>query len=296
MAITDHVGHHPHREDIPTDLARPHAIGLTEAERLGILLVPGVEVMEGNTHFNLLFVTNPNAYSDLKMLPALREAALQNAFAIWNHPGWKRTPQWDGLVAQAHAEKLFRGMELVNGPVFYPEAFPFVAEHGLTIFANSDVHAPIQTEYPKGGRPITLLAARTRDLHGVRDALDAGRTAAWMNGEVWGPREFLEGLWKRAIAIETPRLTLIPPQRAGGLQFRNNSAIPFQLRITKCPEWMYCSETEIGPLQTGFVAIKATEIAPRGRYHVELGAEITNLHAGPGVNITVTLPFEVEIQ
>ncbi|MCL4853606.1 MAG: hypothetical protein KJZ78_19805 [Bryobacteraceae bacterium] len=295
IAITDHAGHHPHKLDVSTDLARPYAVALAEAERLGILLVPGVEVMEGNIHFNLLFVTNPNAFPGLKMLPSLRVAASQKAFAFWNHPGWKMTPKWDGIAAQAHSEKLFRGMELVNGPVFYPEAFPFVAEHDLTILANSDVHAPMQTEYPHGGRPVTLLLARTRDLAGIREALEAGRTAAWMGGNVWGARELLEGLWEGAVEVENEQVRLVGSPGRNGLRLRNHSAIPFRLHVKKCPEWLYCSDLEIAPLSTGFLALQTTDSAPEGAHHVEIEAEITNLHTASAAVLQVKLPFTAEV-
>jgi hypothetical protein len=63
---------------------------------------------------------------------------------FWNHPGFRvaRAESFP-LVAEAFRQQLFQGMELVNGPNFYAEAYPWIGEKRLTILANSDAHDPV---------------------------------------------------------------------------------------------------------------------------------------------------------
>jgi hypothetical protein len=134
-------------------------------------------------------------------------ARAQGAFVFWNHPGF-RVPaaEWFPAIAAAHEQNLFDGMELVNGPQFYPEAFPWIAAKRLTILCNSDAHEPTPPRARGGVRPMTLIFARTRDAEGVREALVSRRTVAWMGGELWGAAEYLRGLWSGAVRFDAPRV------------------------------------------------------------------------------------------
>ena len=66
-------------------------------------------------------------------------------------------------------------MELVNGPDFYEEAYPWIAQRKLTILATSDGHDPLPPRSTGFRRPVTLLFVRSADAEGVREALDARR-------------------------------------------------------------------------------------------------------------------------
>ncbi len=295
IAITDHAGYNPHREDVRLDLRRPHEIIRGNAERLGIIAIPGVEVMEGDLHCNGLFVTDPNALMDLKLLPALRKLREQNAFVFWNHPGWKEKPRWFPPIAAAYDEKLIQGMEIVNGADFYAEAYPWIEERKLTIFADSDVHAPIAADYERRGRPVTLVFAATRDAQGVRDALAARRTAAWMNGELWGAAEHLAALWYASVKIENPELAFTPDSRFSVLRLRNASAIPFRTRLEKTPEWLRVRAAEIRPESVTALGVDVSRQAPKGTHALELELELTNVHIGPGENLVIRVPVQVSI-
>ncbi len=295
IALTDHSGYNPHEEDVRPDLRRPFALARPLGERLGVIVIQGVEIMEGNLHCDALFVTEPNAFNGLGLLAALRKARAQDAFVFWNHPGWKETPKWFPLIASAYDERLLQGMELVNGLTFYPEAYPWIGERKLAILSNSDVHAPTSADYRARTRPLTLVFARTADTAGLREALFARRTAAWMGGEVWGSEENLRGLCQNSIKAENTAVTFAPGVHGATLQIRNRSAIPYRLRVVKTAEWLAVAAGEVPAESIAAFSLGLLTEAPAGTHDVELQFEVTNLHFAPGQNLTWRVPIRVEI-
>ena len=296
IALTDHAGVHPHAPDVSTDLRRPYAIALPEAKRAGIILIQGVEIAEGNLHCNALFVTDPNVFTGQKLLDALRTAKEQRAFVFWNHPGWKHKPEWFPLIASAYDEHLFQGVELVNDRDFYPEVFPWIAERSLTILADSDTHVPTPAQYAPRERPVTLVFARTADAEGIREALLARRTAAWMGGQVWGADEHLAGLWAGAVAIGNSRFVFTRDARRALLRIRNRSALPFRLRVAETPTWLFVGEGDIPAEREAGLPLAVAKNAPPGEHQIELRFEVLNLHSAPDHNLAVRVPISVEVQ
>jgi len=295
IAITDHDDYHPHKPDVSDDISRPYEMVQQLARQLDIIVVPGAEITKGNLHCNALFVTDPNAFKGLDLATALRKAREQQAFVFFNHPGWKETAAWFPPIAAAHADGLIQGVELVNGRTFYPEAFPWLAEKKLTAFANSDTHQPIRTDYAPRERPVTLVFTRNSNLEGIREALDARRTAAWMNGEIWGGEEFLKGLWDEAVVVENGALTFSPSSRLAGLQLRNRSAIPIRLKLKSAPEWLSVRTRSLEPEKTAGLVLAARKDAPGGFQNVGVEFEVTNFHIEPGRNLTVKVRLTVVV-
>ena len=295
IALSDHIDYQPHKNDVRSDPARPHELARALAEQLGILLVPGLEIAQGDIHFNIIFVTDFNAYRGLDQQAALRVARQQNAFAFWNHPGWRRKAEWFPLVAGYYDEKLFQGMELVNGTTFYPEAYPWIEQRNLTIMANTDVHGLTGIEYPNRTRTVTLVFATNRDLAGIREALFARRTAAWQGDNVWGFEQHLTGLWQGAVKTETEELRG-RPGAALALRLRNDSAIPFQLRVQQAPAWLRAARAlELRGETAGNLALSLAKDAPAGAHEVELGIEVSNFHVGPGRQLNVRMPLRITV-
>ena len=263
---------------------------------MGIILVPGVEVHQEDQHFNVLFVADHNAYKGLPLKDALRRARAENAFAFWNHPGWKQKAIWFPLIASIYDEKLIQGMEIVNGPTYYPEAFPWINERSLTIIADSDAHAPIHMDYTQArSRPVTLVFAKTADVEGIKEALFARRTAAWLGDEVWGSEEILWGLLRGAIQPDPPELNVGPGARQAGLRVHNRSAIPIRYRVVSGPEWLRLSTPEIKAESITGVVASVSQNAPAGQQTAEFKLEITNLHATSGQNIVVPASIPIEV-
>lgn len=306
IALTEHAEYHPHASDVNTDIGRSYAVAKPLADQLGLILVPGIEITkpdplkaplvlpEGSAHFNALFVTDWNALNvPDDLMEALRRAKAQNAFVFWNHPRFRvSTARWFAPIAKAFDAGLFDGMELVNGPDFYDESYPWIEEHRLTILADSDAHDPVPPRTATSHRPITLLFARSTDLAGVRDALVSRRTAAWKGDDVWGAEQHLKGLWSGAIALDSSTIS-----RKGGLalRVRNTSAIPMRIVVRQAPEWLVL--TPPLPLNAESLTIlrpQLTAAAPAGEQRVELTLEVTNLHTGPGKNLLVKVPVVVQ--
>jgi hypothetical protein len=274
------------------------------ADQLGLILVPAIEITkpdppktpvvlpEGSAHFNALFVNDwktLNVPNDL--MEALRRAKAQNAFVFWNHPRYRVSrARWFPPIARAYDAGLFNGMELVNGPDFYDESYPWIDEHRLTILADSDAHDPVPPRTAAWHRPITLLFARTADLDGVRDALVSRRTAAWMGDDVWGAEEYLGALWTAAISFEAD-LT----RKAGlALRVRNTSAIPMKIAVKQAPEWFVLTPPlQLAAESTTIIRPQLTGSAPSGDQRIELTLEVTNLHTGPGKNLLVKVPLRI---
>lgn len=309
IALTEHAEYQPHAADVNVDLRRSYTIAKPLADQLDLILVSGIEITkpdpwkaplvlpEGSAHFNALFVTDPDALRTPDLLVALRRAKAQGAFTFWNHPRFRvARARWFAPVAGAFDEGLFQGMELVNGPDFYDEAYPWIAERQLTILANTDAHDPVPAREAAGRRPITLLFARTADAEGVRDALVSRRTAAWRGDEVWGAEEHLRGLWTGAIIVETPRIVRTASV-APSMRVRNTSAIPMRLAIRKAPEWLrLAGPLELAAESVTFVRPSVTVAAPAGEHQIELEVEVLNLHTSPGQNLAVTIPLAVVVE
>lgn len=297
IALTDHASYVPHKDDVKPDGARPHEIARRVAAQLGVILVPGIEVNDGNIHFNALFVTDANALRGVPLKEALARARQQGGFAFWNHPGWKGKPEWFPLVAGLYDARLFNGMELLNGPSFYPEAYPWIEERKLTILANSDAHRPMADSYEKRGRPVTLVFAKTADAAGVREALQARRTAAWMNGEVWGFEEHLAALVGGALKAEPAAVTCRPGQTAVPLVLRNTSALPFELRLKESPAWLKGrAGAAVKPEAATGISLTVAKDAPVGKNRMELVFEVSNFNTGPGRKLTAKIPFTVTVE
>jgi hypothetical protein len=307
IALTDHVEYRPHAPDVGLDLRRPYDLARPLADELGMILVPGVEITRpapgtpavipvGSGHFNALFVTDPKALEVESLQDALRRARAQGAFVIWDHPGFMGTlePRWHAHVEEAHREGLVQGIELVNGKDFYPEAFPWVLEKKLTIVASSDAHRPIPPRAVGGPRAITLVFARQADAEGVREALEARRTAAWLGDDVWGAEEHLRGLWQAALDLDPSRPTGRPGQRLV-VRARNGSAIPFRLRPRPGPAWLRLDAATLEPRATSLLTLHVASEAPAGLHRVELPVEVTNLHTAPGQELAVTVPLEIAV-
>lgn len=291
IALTDHDGYTPHESDLETDLNRPIAIARAAAARTGILLVPGVELTKGKFHFNALFATDLNAFRRLDVTSALKTAHSQHAFVFWDHP----KPEWFPIIDEAHKAGMLHGIEIVNEDRFFEKAFTWAQEKKLAVIASSDAHAAISDDFPgHRARPVTLLFAKSADLEGIREALDARRSIAWSNGQLWGSEEYLDAIWKAAVERKVTTVQL-RVEKESQIELWNRSAIPFDIVVSSAPAWLGVSIEKLKAESIGALVFTATRDAPTGRSYVPLELELRNLHPGPGRNLRIGFPIEIEV-
>jgi predicted metal-dependent phosphoesterase TrpH len=90
IALTDHLEHHPHEQDIRINPNRPYEIAKPKADSLGLTIIRGAEITRDMPpgHFNALFLKDANALAVKDWRDAIKAAVDQDAFIFWNHPGW----------------------------------------------------------------------------------------------------------------------------------------------------------------------------------------------------------------
>lgn len=304
VSLTEHLEYRPHRRDVAGGPWRAFEVAQTLAARLGVLLVPGLEITRpipgaasdwpvGSAHFNVLFPTDVDALDTPDLTDALSRARAQGAFVFWNHPGFMDKPAtWFPHVATLYEAGLFSGIEVVNGDRFYPQALQWASQRRLTPLACSDAHLPMPAHLTSARRPITLIFARTRDLDGVKDALVAGRTLAWLDRDVWGDAALLTALWDASVAADAVSAA---PGTEIDVLIRNRSAIDFDLRALAASTWLKLDDTTLQKETTTIVRGRVAAEAPLGAHAIDVRVQIHNLHAEADTPLTASLSLKVGV-
>lgn len=224
------------REDLiqaqSTLFARPPGAE-QEAKPQDLIVVNGAEITRPLPlgHVNALFLQDANQLVQEDGVAAVRAAAGQGAFLIWNHP-W--SPQRSGVDGIARLndlqrdlmkEGLIQGIEVVNTDTYSPEAFQIALDQNLAIIGNSDIHALIDTVYPPGRkhRPLTLVFARERTPAALKEALVDRRTAVWFNQTLLGRARWLEPLVRASLTVRV--LGYKPDRRRFSIQERPDTSL-----------------------------------------------------------------------
>ena len=182
------------------------------AKNKGLLIIPGSEITRNGTtvgHFNALFTTDNNLIYDMDPVQAVRNAKVQGALVMHNHPGWRKTSlEFTETEKVLYEEGLIDGVEVMNFHEFYPGIVDRARERGLFIAANTDVHASTNHEHGRSGfdRPMTLVFAKEKTLESVREALEAKRTLAYGFGAVCGEEQLLKDFFTASVKVTVDRL------------------------------------------------------------------------------------------
>ncbi|MBQ7525547.1 MAG: hypothetical protein IJT09_03865, partial [Abditibacteriota bacterium] len=190
-------------------------------------------------------------------LKRLKDLRKKGAFIIWPHPNsdWSEGETPGELVRKSIEKAIkkgyIRGVEIINGDSDYDpfhwwatepigvwgeeyelkgprgvwsgsRVMDYALEHNLTLFANSDVHKCLVP-------CCTLILATERTREGVREALEAGRTAAYSDDMLWAQPDVAEELMNSFVAFKryTPH-EKYPRVKAA---FTNNSPMLFMAEI-----------------------------------------------------------------
>ena len=304
VSLTEHLEYRPHKADVAGSAWRAFEVARPLADRLGVLLVPGVEITRpvpgaksdwpvGSAHFNVLFPTDVDALDTPDLAEALSRAKAQGAFVFWNHPGFMGKPaEWFPHVGALFQAGLFNGIEVVNGDQFYPEALRWAAERSLTSLACSDAHLPMPAHLKSAQRPITLVFARSRNLDGVKEALVARRTLAWLDRQVWGDAALLRALW---VASVTPQPAIGTAGAEVQVSVQNTSAIAFDLHVVGAPTWLTLGDAMVAAESTTVVKGRLAADAPAGSHAVDLAVQIRNLQPQSGTALEASLPLSITV-
>jgi len=304
FAITDHIEYLPYKADVAKNFNRSCDIARPRAERLGLIIIRGAEITRDMPpgHLNAIFLKDADPLETPEWRDAIGAAAEQNAFIMWNHPGWTGQ-QPDGVARwyPEHTELLekgwMHGVEIVNGHDYYPEVHRWAIEKKLTVIGNSDVHSPIHMSYDLGAgerRPMTLVFARSRDAAGIREALFERRTAVYWDDRLFGEERYLMAIFLASVEILNPEQT-VERNRKFWVRISNSSDIPFELRIRKRPPWLEAPEgVTLAAHRTTMLEFKTIKTPPEAAPSLTLDYEVTNLVTMPGRGLDVALPLTIQ--
>lgn len=231
LAITDHVEYRPHKY-ITADHNEAYKLAKIIEKNSGVLVVHGAEITRFKPlgHINALFIEDGNVLDVKDPLDAIDRALEQGAFIMWNHPGW---PNDSSTIYPVHKklikQKKIHGVELVNGWEYYPKAFNFCHEYGLTYLGNTDIHGAYKQSYRTDRQygPMTIVFAKEKTEKSVKEALFAGRTVVKFGSLLIGPEAWLKALAKSCLQGK------IEKKDSGQLVMKliNLSSIDFDLHL-----------------------------------------------------------------
>lgn len=302
IAITDHIEYHPHKDDLPVQFGRAFEIAKPHADQMGLLLIRAAEITRQMPpgHFNCLFLEDVGALDKEDFWASMQAAVDQGAYIFWNHPGWRQKdeiPIWYDEHDSIYNLGWMHGMEIVNGSSYYPLAYQWCLEKGITIFGNSDVHNPTGIDYYSGGeetRSLTLVFAREKNNESLREALDEGRTVVWRGDELYGQATYLRAIFDQSVRV------LSQPIKLTGkgftyVQVINESDIIFKLKMGEgLKGFGYAPEIILYPGRIAFMPLQNLTEGKEGSNDISIPYSVTNLFTGPDENLSVTLDMKVK--
>ena len=303
IAITDHIEYQPHKADVSTNHNRAYQIARKTGDDLDVLVIKGSEITRKMPpgHLNAIFLTNSISLATTNWQDQTRIAHEQGAFIFWNHPGWdsqlkSNTVVWYDEHTWSVQQGYMQGIEVVNGRDYYPEAHRWAIEKKLTMFSNSDIHAPLNMDYHvhenNDHRPLTLVFATARTKDAIKEALFARRTVVYSGDKLIGEEQFLKPIFERSVKFANSSVTLTGTERAY-LQIVNSSDITYELeRVSDVPDVTAPKELRLAGGKTVLFELKA-KAGAKGTKSITVSYRVKNLLIGPDEPLTVTLPIEV---
>jgi hypothetical protein len=306
IAITDHIEYQPHKADVNTNHNRSYEIAGSAGANLDLIVVKGSEVTRKMPpgHLNAIFLANSQPLATADWRDALKAAQNQDAFIFWNHPDWEAQTT-NGLVIwyPEHTELLeqgfLKGIEVVNGRGYCPEAHQWAMEKKLTMLSNSDIHQPLNLDYHVHAgdhRPITLVFARERSTAGIKEALLARRTAVYAQDKLIGEEQFLRPIFENSVRPVGKAPMLRGTQRINA-QVHNDMEIDLQLTANgSLGVAAFPGEITLAAGKTVLITLTGKTGAPPGKTTLRLPYKVKNFLVAPNQPLQVTMPIPVEIQ
>jgi len=289
IAITDHIENQPSKRFVGGDHNSSYDIALPEARARNIILIRAGEITREMPpgHLNALFLSDVNKLDVEDPEAAVDAAHEQGGFVFWNHPGWEAQQPDDTVMFPVHKrwieEGKIHGMEVFNEKEWYPLVLKWTLENDLAVMGNSDIHDVTGHYYDVrySHRPMTLVFAESRSEEAIKDALFAGRTAAWWGNEVAGKHEILEELFRQSVKIGQPYM--VDEDGRSYLEIRNKSDLTFILEPEEGGQ--FPERTVLLPDGIQMIRVNLAEVPP------EVLFLVTNFHTGMDENLTVEVSF-----
>lgn len=286
IAITDHLEYRPHKKDHNLSHNRSYELAVEEAKKKNIVLIKGTEVTRGMPpgHFNLLFIKDADKFDQPDFMKVMDEAKAQDAFVLWNHPGWGTdSTRWHDVHETLYQKGIMHGIEVFNELEWYPEALDWVLKKNLTLIGNSDVHGVTNKLYEINDtqfRPMTVVLAKDKSEESVREAMFAGRTFIYFFGQVMGKEELLRKLFDNSVTVGQPHYDT---KDRCYVEVTNISDIPYKLRLASDLKG-YPSLMDIPAGKTVLVSIPQKDITSDSPVY-----EVENLIISPEKHLEIKL-------
>ncbi len=229
-----HISHKAADADgVLADLNVPYEEAKKPGERLGMLVIPGVEITRHPDkigHYNALFIKDANTIYDPDPEQSIRNAKQQGAYIMHNHPGWKRkTVDMNEFHERIYNAGLIDGIEIVNGGSFGSKLIKRCLDYKLFMAAATDIHSISATAFAQRDyfRTCTFVLAKELTEKAVRNALDKKRTLAYAYDNVIGEESLVRDFFDGCVSM---KVAYVSSKGERTVVFTNTSSIPFTLR------------------------------------------------------------------
>lgn len=255
ISLTEHIDYEGFPDIIDQDYNKSYEIATKAAAGKNLIIIKGVEISPrvAPYHHNALFLEDanilPTDYMESgkaefvmkdeithgQLMGPFLAAKKQNAFVVYNHPGWGWWDKKDTVLFTAFHQELLendilKGIEVVNSGNYNVIGHRMALEHNLAMLCNTDEHYDNHPRYKDSHRPMTLVFAKERSAAGVEEALFAKRTALYFSDYIVARVPEAEALFKASVQVSTER-KLRKAEPLLLVSFVNSSDIPFETKI-----------------------------------------------------------------
>ncbi|NNE35035.1 MAG: PHP domain-containing protein [Rhodothermales bacterium] len=295
IAMTEHLEYQPHSEDIPhPDRNRAFELATGAAANSDLLILPGSEITRDMPpgHANAVFIEDANRLLVPDSVGVFVEAAKQSAFVFWNHPNWTAQRK-DGVATLTPTHRyllennLLHGIEVVNELTYSDEALQIALDAELAIIGASDIHGLVDWRFNVnhgGHRPITLVFARERSVEGIKEALFAGRTAAYFDNTIVGRSEQLVPLVESSLSVTSAKYQ--GDSSVMTVELENSSDVTFIL--DNRTEFTFHNAADVILVAANATSTLEVKVPDR-LAAVSLSFEVANAVIAPGTHPTIVL-------
>ncbi len=201
-----------------------------------LLLIKGSEISrkpQTQGHFNALFLKDVNAIYNIDAKETLRNVHKQGGLVIHNHPGYRRnTTDKSEWQAEVYAEKLFDGVEIVNGTKFYPKMIRRCVEENLIMIGATDTHRPTSGMWKDLGcfRTMTIILAKELTEEAIKEAMLKRRTLVYSGGDLMGEEKWLSEFLNASLDVQDAGTSKKKGVTYQHYCIKNTTSIAYKLR------------------------------------------------------------------